>query len=62
MHFTAIFSPFFFLKIFFKESQVFNLVYGSDEDEAYTGSHCHVDAHTYLVSFGRTGIVGLVSF
>ena len=40
-------------------------IYAAEDDEAdhdYTGSHCHVDAHTYLISLGRTGIVGMVTF
>lgn len=43
------------------EAQKFGLVYGTaDDDYTYTGYHCQIDAHTFLVSLGSTGLVGLV--
>ena len=51
------------VRCFDLDDQAFSLIYGNDDDggDVYTGSHCHVDAHTYLVSFGRTGVVGMVN-
>jgi len=44
------------------QQQRFRLIYGSEDDDApYAGFHAQLDAHTFLLSLGRTGIVGLVS-
>lgn len=50
------------VRYFDLEAQKVGLIYGSDDEEdfTYTGYHYQVDAHTYLISLGRTGIVGLV--
>ena len=48
------------VRCFDLDAQKVLLIYGDEEDDAYTTYHAQLDAHTFLVTLGSSGNIGVV--